>query len=64
MRLVQDELNNLNNSENNIKIDNNLSIVWDSDIDQMIDTYGKIIIDHIKSIFGGKFIIRFERSGC
>ena len=63
MRLVQDEQNNLHQNENNIKIDN-LSIVWSSNIDQMIDNYGKLIIDHIKSIFGGKFLIRFERSRC
>ena len=63
MRLVQDEQDNVDHNENNIKIDN-LSIVWGTDIDQMINRYGQLIIDHMKSLFGGKFIIHFESSGC
>lgn len=59
MRLVQDESDNTHKDEGNLKIEN-VTIVWSKDIDQIIDTYGKIIIDYITSIFGGKFIIRFS----
>jgi len=44
---------------------NGVKFIWDSNIEQMTQYYGNIVIDYMKFLSRGRLVVRFERvSSC
>lgn len=39
-------------------------IIWDANVERMSQQYGKLFIDHVKSMFGPRFVVGFEGVSC
>ena len=62
MGLVQVEPNDLSPA-GKVEIDE-VKIIWDEEVEQISQSYGKMIVDYVKGVFLERFIIRFERGLC
>jgi hypothetical protein len=41
-----------------------LRIIWDANVERMSENYGKLFIDHVKSMFGPRFVVGFDGVSC
>ncbi len=39
-------------------------MVWDEQVDKMMNMYGKLVIDYTKSFMGGRLHVGFEGVSC
>ena len=60
--LVQGESNDEKNT-NSLQFEG-VNVVWDDQIDQMSKMYGKLVVDYMKSMVGGKFHVGFAGVSC
>ena len=50
-------------TSNSIQVDK-IQIVWDDQVNQMTKMYGKLVVDYMKSVFGGKIHVGFSGVSC
>ncbi|MGA1869474.1 MAG: hypothetical protein ACMUJM_13125 [bacterium] len=62
MALVQVEPKDMLN-KNKMELDE-VKIVWDEEINQIMRSYGRIVIDYIKGLFLEHFSVRIEHALC
>ena len=41
-----------------------IDMVWDEQVDKMINMYGKLVIDYTKGFMGGRLYVGFEGVSC